>query len=98
MALKIKKENQSGVNVEYWKVSKLSLDYQNSNAEISLHGYIDAEKRAANKSPLQTWTQQVSGDEFRLFFKSETLDTKNPIKSAYQFLKSIPDWASAEDV
>ncbi len=42
----------TGLVAGYWRLTHVQLDHQAGVAEFRLHGYPDAEARAAGKSPL----------------------------------------------
>lgn len=88
MALIIEKETSYGINANYFKISAVQADFMQNKLNIQLLGWVSKEARQSNKSPLTTNT--IACDVEFTF-------TDNLVAKGYEFLKSTPDFADAED-
>ena len=91
MALNKTIEHISGVNIEYWKIAKVDLNYLSYTGSVLLLGYISQEAREQNKVPLETKVVLINNNNFNTWFNLSILDevNNNQIKNAYNYLKSI---------
>ena len=91
MALNKTIEHISGVNIEYWKIAKVDLNYLSYTGSVLLLGYISQEAREQNKVTLETKVVLINNNNFNTWFNLSILDevNNNQIKNAYNYLKSI---------
>jgi hypothetical protein len=110
MALKINKPTGYGVDATYFKVYELHLNFHDSVGRVVLAGWATKAARDENKSPLlivhaqfgidpngpETLGREVLPIKGHYSVFPFTIEGKNT-KEAYTFLKSLPEWADAED-
>ena len=83
----------------YWRVERITLNKKDDNsAEISISCYADAASKL--KQVCERRTFLVLGDDYAAYFDATNLDlpSENPIKSAYEFLKTQLFFQDATDV
>ena len=83
MALKKKIEiKNSGVEVEYWKITQLNINWHSMFANCVLEGFLDKASRDAGKLPLdsRSWGFDESNFPF-------TIEGKN-VEEAYNYIKT----------
>lgn len=103
MALKITKPTDYGVDATYFKVFEMHLNFHLSIARVILVGYASKAARDAGKQPMVTIMTHfgVGAENASVPNKYPdfpfTIEGKNT-KEAYDFIKTIPEWANAEDV
>jgi hypothetical protein len=102
MALNKIIEHISGVNMEYWKIAKVDLNYLSYTGSILLLGYTSQEARQQNKVPLETKVVLINNSNFNTWFALSVLDQENnnQIKNGYNYLKSIDggDFFNSTDI
>jgi len=111
MALVQAYSTASGIDLpeSYHRLEQVNLNYNNSSAHLQVAVYKDATARASGKQPVVTQThdllpkahvRQDTGDSIPAFgelFDVTKLDTNNPVKTAYTFLKGLSKYQSALD-
>lgn len=89
--------HNSGINVTYWKIAKVDTNYATKDGIIVVYGYIDQASRDAGNSHLIVKRLNFENPEdnpvFDTWFSVTKINGsgKNPVKNAYEYLKSIPD-------
>ena len=51
MALIKTYDPQTGYTVEYWRISRIEIDYSHKTAVVVIEGYLNAEARISGKKP-----------------------------------------------
>lgn len=94
MALDISKEiNNSGVTVEYWKITEVGQYVESEECRILIKAYKDAASRQAGKDPVYARMIILSGDQNPL-----PNATTNPIAASYVAIKQYDAYfAGAQD-
>jgi len=103
MALQKAIRHTTGIDMTYWRIVKVDTDYNLRSGTILIYGYIDQLSREAGNSHLGYKTIRFFNKEnidnpqidkvFDNYFdvtKISGID-KNPIKNAYEYIKTIPD-------
>ncbi len=72
----------SGVEVEYWKVSQLNINWHKKESHCVLEGFLNKEARDADKLPLDSRSWSWSGDEFPFS------DEGSNVSEAYDIIKT----------
>lgn len=90
------------VSNAYLRISEISL-IPRISVNIVVSFYVNQSDRENNKSSIKASESfQIKNDDplFEEFFSTESLDEEgsNIISNSYQFLKTLPDFAEAEDV
>lgn len=105
MALQLSLENDQGHSGDYWKISKLDIDYNQKHVYLEIHLFKDSAASAANKQSMThrqyTWTEDDEGtDNWAGWFNATALDTidQNPQERAYEKLKTLAEFSGATDV
>lgn len=92
MALQKNIVTNYGVDATYWKICITNFDWYKNIAVIDIKGFVDETARQEDKEPLATISYNFSGEDFT--FNS----AEDVIAHAYNKLKALPDWDSAEDI
>lgn len=92
MALKLSVQHDSGAVADYWRVEGLAINIAGLAAEVTLALYLNEEARRTNKRPIYRLPIELPAVE--LIKESK----KDPVAKAYDLIKAIPKWASAQDV
>lgn len=90
MALNKARDLQNGIIGTYWRVISIQIERQNTTLIVEL--WLDAATRMiANKKPLGhfSWTMPTP--------TPAQMDSLNPYKLAYAYLKSKEDFSGAQD-
>lgn len=95
MALFKKVELNSGVEVNYWKLSNFHIDWNNKKIVIILQGFIDQNARNSDKACADMRYFTLESKEFEEFISKNELLSRNRI---YDYIKSLPDWNSGVDI
>jgi hypothetical protein len=100
MALQKTFQAPNGATVQYWKVNNVALNYQVNTATIQLAGYLDQNNRQQNFMPTMRKNFTLIEGEFENYFTYELLNAagNNPVKAAYVFIKTQPEFIDATDV
>jgi hypothetical protein len=92
----------SGINIEYWKIVEITINWADRTSLVKLAGYKDQISRQAGKYPLRTVGVDLLAGDFP--FNLAALNANNPVKIAYAAVKAkmsdpTANWfADAEDV
>lgn len=93
MGLKLSKEVQdTGIFVEYWKISEIVYNSITGGGRISLVGYKDKASRDANKNPLSGKMIQFAENSGPMLHP-----TKNSVAASYDLVKEDPFFTGAID-
>ena len=105
-------KHTSGIDMTYWRIVKVDTDYNTQSGTILIYGYIDQTSRNNGNDHLGYKTFRFSNLEntetpeldkvFNNYFAITQItdNDKNPIKNAYDYLKTIPngEFADAIDI
>ena len=103
MALQKAFIHTAGITMDYWRVVKVDTDYNIQSGTILVYGYLNEASRDAGNGHLSYKTIRFDNGEnlevpeldkvFDNYFSISKINGsgKNPIKNAYEYLKSIPD-------
>lgn len=93
---------QSGVNVNYWRIVRISLEPR--RALVTVIGYQSSvernEEKALNEDQLKVVIGAVKEYEWRGAqnpFTNVALRSSLPLDIAYTKLKTLPDWSGSVD-
>jgi len=92
MALQLAIEHETGVILNYWKISTTDVCWYIGGRCIIVDGYIDYQARLDGKVPLGTKIYEYMDNDFHV----EPDD--NLVYEAYEKLKTLPEWSGAIDV
>lgn len=67
-------------------------------ANVALAVYASQEARQSGKEPVTTAYWQCSGEQYDQYFALATLDTSNPVRQAYLWLKTLDQYSGYQDV
>lgn len=86
------------VKASYWKIVEIYGNLLENISTIKLNGYISAEARQGGLQPVDT--KQVSFSAADHLFDITVNDqlSMNPIKLAYEKIKTLPEFQGALDV
>jgi len=98
MALQKTYEIPSGISGNYWKIMSISLEPIYKIATINLCLYFNSDARENEKQVLWSKNYHIRGDDYMQYFATNILDTKNPIKSCYEYLKTTSEFSDSVDV
>lgn len=87
MALVKSFKTDYGIEVSYWKVVSLNLDWLTKRGRIKLVGYVDENIRGEGNLFLQEKYFDITPLVFEKYFGAESLDSRNPIMQAYIFIR-----------
>lgn len=97
MALQKIIQHETGAYSEYWRVIKVDIDYLNKIARITIYGYYNEIARREEKINLDSKNFLIDVD-FDSYFSNAILDQNtNPIKQAYLFIKTTPEFTNSID-
>jgi len=103
MALQKAIRHTAGLDMTYWRIVKVDTDYNIQSGTILIYGYLDQASRDAGNGHLGYKTIRFSNAEntetpeldkvFDNYFAITKINGsgKNPIKNAYEYVKTIPD-------
>lgn len=94
MALQLAKELESGLQAEYWKITKIILVGESSCACV-VELFKDGAARLANKASVQRLEYSWAEEENPCSYAA--LEVSNPMVLCYNKLKSRPEFAGAQD-
>jgi predicted acetyltransferase len=101
MALQYYIEMSNGVTCTegYLKVVTVTLDQQRNTARVLVGVYLSQEARQEGKTCLKYIPVTVTGDDFTTYFSDLALKAAgiSPVASAYTYMKTLPQFASATD-
>lgn len=102
MAIKISKTEDNGIVTEYHRVALLSIDVNNQNT-ILVHSYLSDAARQIEKDYAAGLYADMDIGMMRFpYVASEYLnlpyDGEMNVTKAYEYLKTLPQFAGAEDV
>lgn len=89
MALQVNYTNPAGVDVTYWKIIELNINYIQKFARIRLAGYKDITTRQDNMEFVESKYYNITPLKFDEYFSVDTLDNENvnPVKQSYFYIK-----------
>ncbi len=102
MAIKKPVTEHNGVVTEYHRIALLSIDVHNQNS-ILVHSYLSADGRQVEKDYAAGKYNNVEAGMMNFpyvqaTYISATYDESMTITKAYEYLKTLPKFAGAEDV
>jgi len=89
MAFQLNVQTKYGVDINYWKISKIEKDYFSETAYIEIYGFQNQEVRNQMKDCLEKKRINIYPADFQKIFGMEQLDKEdmNDTKSLYLFIK-----------
>jgi len=87
----------NGYDANYWVVSNVEID-KNTHTQISVVLYLNAQTKQDGKRNVYAKGYSVSGEAWDTYFANSVLDTANPFKSAYDYLKTLDEFQGAINV
>ena len=102
MAIKIPVTEHNGIVTEYHRIALLSIDVHNQNS-ILVHSYLSADGRQIEKDYAAGLYNDVEAGMMNFPFVQATYisaayDETMTVAKAYEYLKTLPKFAGAEDV
>jgi hypothetical protein len=93
MALLKSIKHPTGAYATYWKIGSINLQYLAKSGVIQIFGYVDENARRENMQYLDFKLFNVYGEDFESCFSIDSLDSNlaNPVKNAYNYIKSLTD-------
>lgn len=84
----------------YHRVTMLTLNATKPAVELTVAVYLTEAARRAGKQPVATYTAPVLAEAFMAYFSPQALDrlATNPIRAAYEYLRTLPAYAEAVNV
>jgi len=101
MALQKNITQDNGVTCTYHAIKSINLSQEHSHATIMINSYLSLETRQARVDrPVERKIYRVSGDNYETYFKDIELlkEDESPLKTAYTYIKTLPEWSDAEDI
>ena len=95
MALQLEKDLENGFTGNYWKIIAINFDISRQFSDVQLALYKDRETMTARKDYISSENFSWIGGDFP--FLSSAMDVSNPIKIAYNKIKTLPGWEGAVD-
>ncbi len=99
MALQLSKELATGQSGDYWKVSRVEMQYGLSGGTCTIEVCLfkDSAARSSAKSEMERTKYVLSGADFDTWFAETLLDDadKTPRERAYEYLKTHADFSGA---
>ena len=92
MALEKLRTLSSGVEVSYWKISELRINWHERTAKCTLLGFINKQARDTGKDFVDSRDFRLKGEDFTFTYEG------NNVAEAYAKIKEKDEWASAENV
>jgi hypothetical protein len=96
MALKLIKNTQYGIDVEYHKILEININWYNKIATIKVGGFINQELRISGSLPIIMVGDKPTDKIFENNFPF-SIDGNN-LREAYEYLKTLPEFEGAEGV
>lgn len=81
----------------YWRVIEVNCNWERGNAHMTVLVYKNKVARNNGKQPLDTVAYDFDGVLFEQVYGSLNLDTSNPLKASYTYLKTLEEYAGATD-
>lgn len=102
MALKLKVKMPNGVDLMYHRIALLSIDVHNQNS-ILVHSYLSEDGRQIEKDYAAGKYNDVEAGMMNFpyveaSYISAAYDESMTVAKAYEYLKTLPKFAGAEDV
>lgn len=101
MALSKKIELNSGIITNYHRVVSVNIITNQQNI-IEVASYISKEKREAEKTALEQSQEKGEAVPFDIFIDAACIgcpyDQKMTIETAYDYLKTLPEFEDAKDI
>lgn len=85
-----------GFVANYWKITRMNLDFLQSIAGIAVSVYKDAAARQAGRVPASERLFTVRGNDFNAFKSGD--EAGNTVSLAYAYLKTLSELSGALDV
>lgn len=89
MAMQVNYTNPAGIDVTYWKIIELNINYIQKFARIRLAGYKDINTRQDNMEFVESKYYNITPLKFDEYFSVNALDNENvnPVKQSYFYIK-----------
>jgi len=101
LQLEIKLDNGIELPQAYLSVNKVEFTYTDINElSVELSVFKDVVAYEASRPEITKFNYRCSGIEFDTYFSLNILnmENRNPLVGIYEWLKSMPNFSSAEDV
>jgi len=91
MALVLAKATNYGVDAAYWKVAVTNINWHSRAAHVDLLGFVSEDARRTEKNPIAVCSYDWSGEGFPFDLE------RNIVADTYAQVKTLEEWAGAED-
>lgn len=81
----------------YWRVVEVNCNWERKTAHMSVVIFKNKVARINGKQPLNTISYDFIENEFDTVYGSPNLDTSNPLKASYTYLKTLTEYVGATD-
>lgn len=95
MALKQPTQLETGYTAEYLRITGIQINFDRKLAYVTLSVYKDQAARLAGNKPVLSRAVQLFETNFP--FTVDEMDVKNPVKLAYEKIKTLSDYSAAQD-
>jgi hypothetical protein len=84
----------------YHRVARIEMNIARRSAQVHVYTYKDQAARNANKDPVEVTSYLYTQGDYDALFDPSNMSPvdKDPLKNAYDELKTRPEWAGATDV
>lgn len=89
MAIQKAIDTPYGVPAGYWNIGAVQEDFKGKGTQVTLYGYLDAEKRNAGATPLASVQVQLTGEQY-------VADANRAV--LYGSILTLPEWLDAVTV
>jgi hypothetical protein len=97
MALNKSVELSTGVTANYWKILGVIIEPTKNLSKALVALYVDQAARAAGKEPIYTQEFQWMGQDNPMSMSAMDEQGNNPVKIAYEKLKTLPVFEGSQD-
>jgi len=103
MALQMEVSLENGINIQYayLKVSKVNFSYTDvSSVSVGISVFKDKDAYEAMKPEIINFFYTCTGTTFDMYFSEAFLSMSqvNHLTGVYEWLKSMPEFVTAEDI
>ena len=98
MALQLSKEVESGFSGSYWRIVELKLEFKVLQATVSIFLYKDKQARIDEKREISSYEFNWKNVDYPFSVAAMDKLDDNPIKIAYNKIKTLDEWKTAIDV
>ena len=84
----------------YHRIVGLELSVEDEVAHVTIATYVDQTARTNDMRPVGKKRYRFEGTDYTNLFDDTNMSPvdKNPIKNAYDHIKTLPEWSAATDV